>query len=78
MACTHTELCKFARPAEGRFRRLWDQLDIVLMNALGRAESLRAEGRLRESEDEGPIEDQQLRERFAQMSVPETTHYGSC
>ena len=78
MACTHTELCKFARPAEGRFRRLWDQLDIVLMNALSRAESLRAEERLRKREDEGHIEDQQLRERFAQMSVPEATYHGSC
>jgi len=73
MACTHTELSKFAQPNDPRFRRLWDQLNIVVKNALRRAEELRDGERIGGSERDAQLEDQRLRDRFAQLGDEEVT-----
>jgi len=38
MACTHTEMPKFADPEDGRFKDSWDQLDWVTDNAIASAQ----------------------------------------
>ena len=54
MACTHTEMPKFADPQDGRFRDLWRQLDWVTDNALAQAQK---------SQDPSSVE-----ARFAELS----------
>jgi hypothetical protein len=68
MACTHTELSKFARPDEARFEGLWDQLDIVVDNAAKRGEQVREEARrLAEAETTAKKKDHELHERLANL-----------
>jgi len=71
MACTHTELSKFGRPEEARFQRLWNQLDVVVKNALKRLDKLHDAEEFREVETDGQREDRRLRDRFAQLNTTE-------
>lgn len=64
MACTHEELCKFEKATDARFKDFWDQLDVVVDNAITVAEASK--------------EDQELKRRLARLPALDDPNVDLC